>query len=132
MFSAGVFNSLVAYIYSECDRFSTVMGKDIDTSDFDTLFFKHGSEEAIGIAMFDIPFATGEIAHPKANSTTEDESFLNERLGKLTSKDRLIMHGYFGAFARSRVAGRNFIYEHREEIEPIIERAKRNKTGGEE
>ena len=96
-----------------------------DTSDFDTLFFTYGdiSDEALGAAIADNIFRKRPI--PQVPDLTSDEiEQIEEKLGKITPNEREILSGLIQAAASGAIVQRNYMYKHRDIIEPLMERAK--------
>ena len=124
--------SFIGREYAIREQFCEAMGKDVDTSDFDTLFFTYGdiSDEALAAATTDNIFA--KRAKSDIMQLVPDEiAQLEPKLGKITQRERDTIYGLSQATARGAVTQRNYIYEHRDIIEPLIERAKKSEVKNE-
>jgi len=117
--------SFIGREYAIREQFCEAMGGDIDTSDFDTLFFTFGdiSDEALATATVDNIFAKRPT--PQTPHLTSDQiAQIEGKLGKITPNERGILHGLMQATASGAVAQRNYMYKHRDVIEPLMERVK--------
>jgi len=124
--------SFIGREYAIREQFCEAMGKDVDTSDFDTLFFTYGdiSDEALAAATTDNIFVKRAI--PNIMQLAPDEiAQLETKLGKITQHERDTIYGLLQAAARGAVAQRNYTYRHRDVIEPLIERAKKSEVKNE-
>jgi hypothetical protein len=117
--------------YAAREKFYKAVGRDMDTTDLDTLFFHYCdiSEETLGLVITDNIFIS-QTPIPFSEFSEQDMSELTSKVGPLTKKEIELLEGYTKAYAISGIQGQIYKWEHPEEMSALIGKIQSLKTGG--
>lgn len=114
--------------YAAREKFYKAVGRDLDTSDVDTLFFHYGdiSESALKAAMADDDYL-GQPPIPFKGLLEDDIVSLNSSIDPLDDREIDLLEGWTKAYAVSGIQGQIYKNEHFTEISMLQEKIQSHK-----